>query len=32
MEVDRQYDSTPPTADCMDEDVAGALFGDFDEA
>jgi hypothetical protein len=31
MEVDRQYDSIPLTADCMDEDVAGALFGDFDE-
>jgi protein LTV1 len=31
MEVDRQFDSIPLTADCMDEDVAGALFGDFDE-
>jgi protein LTV1 len=31
MELDRQFDSIPLSADCMDEDVAGALFGDFDE-
>ena len=29
-EVDRQYDSIALTADCMDEDVAHALFGDFE--
>lgn len=32
MEVDRQFDSIPLTADCMDEDIAEALYGDFDEA
>ena len=31
VEVDRQMDSLPLTADCMDEDVAMALFGDYDE-
>lgn len=31
-EVDRQLDSIALTADCMDEDIAQALFGDFDEA
>mmetsp|Transcript_1469 Transcript_1469/g.2166 ORF Transcript_1469/g.2166 Transcript_1469/m.2166 type:complete len:520 (+) Transcript_1469:85-1644(+) len=30
-EVDRQLDSIALTADCMDEDIAQALFGDFDE-
>ncbi len=30
-EVDRQFDSIALTADCMDDDVAQALFGDFDE-
>lgn len=30
-EVDRQYDSIALTADCMDNDVAQALFGDFEE-
>jgi protein LTV1 len=31
MEVDRQFDSIPLSADCMDEDIAEALFGDFEE-
>jgi protein LTV1 len=31
QEVDRQLDSIALTADCMDEDIAQALFGDFDE-
>jgi protein LTV1 len=31
-EVDRQLDSIALTADCMDDDIAQALFGDFDEA
>lgn len=31
VEVHRQMDSIPLTADCMDEDIAAALFGDFDE-
>ena len=30
-EVDRQLDSIALTADCMDDDVAQALFGDFEE-
>jgi protein LTV1 len=30
-EVDRQLDSIALTADCMDEEIAQALFGDFDE-
>jgi len=30
-EVERQLDSIALTADCMDEDVALALFGDFEE-
>jgi len=31
LEVDRQFDSIPLTAEFMDEDIAAALFGDFDE-
>jgi protein LTV1 len=31
QEVDRQLDSIALTADCMDEEIAQALFGDFDE-
>lgn len=31
LEVDRQFDSIPLTEDCMDEEIAAALFGDFDE-
>jgi protein LTV1 len=31
VEVNRQMDSLPLTADCMDDDVAMALFGDYDE-
>jgi protein LTV1 len=31
-EVDRQLESIALTADCMDEDIAHALFDDFDEA
>ncbi|GAX19944.1 protein LTV1 [Fistulifera solaris] len=31
LEVERQFNSIPLTADCMDEDIAQALFGDFDE-
>jgi protein LTV1 len=31
LEVQRQFDSIPLTADCMEEDIAAALFGDFDE-
>jgi protein LTV1 len=31
LEVDRQFDSIPLNADCMDEEIAGALFGDYDE-
>lgn len=31
VEVSRQMDSLPLTADCMDEDVAMALFGEYDE-
>jgi len=31
MEVDRQFESIPLNAECMDEDIAEALFGDFDE-
>ncbi|KAL3935925.1 MAG: hypothetical protein SGARI_002769 [Bacillariaceae sp.] len=30
-EVDRQLDSIALTADCMDEEIAQALFGDFEE-
>ncbi|KAL3941049.1 MAG: hypothetical protein SGBAC_004531 [Bacillariaceae sp.] len=30
-EVDRQLDSIALTADCMDDDIAQALFGDFEE-
>ncbi|KAG7350582.1 low temperature viability protein [Nitzschia inconspicua] len=30
-EVDRQLDSIALTSDCMDEEIAQALFGDFDE-
>mmetsp|Transcript_29546 Transcript_29546/g.44763 ORF Transcript_29546/g.44763 Transcript_29546/m.44763 type:complete len:518 (-) Transcript_29546:60-1613(-) len=30
-EVDRQLDSIALTADCMDEDIAQALFGDFED-
>lgn len=30
LEVHRQFDSIPLTSDCMDEDIAAALFGDFD--
>ncbi|KAL3924889.1 MAG: hypothetical protein SGILL_000769 [Bacillariaceae sp.] len=32
QEVDRQLDSIALTADCMDEEIAQALFGDFDAA
>lgn len=32
FEVDRQLDAIALTPDCMDEDIAQALFGDFDEA
>lgn len=31
LEVERQFESIPLTAECMDEDIAQALFGDFDE-
>lgn len=31
MEVDRQLDSIAMTPDCMDDDIAKALFGDFEE-
>jgi protein LTV1 len=31
QEVERQLDSIALTPDCMDEDIALALFGDFDE-
>ena len=31
LEVDRQFDSIPLTEDCMEEEIAAALFGDFDE-
>ena len=31
VEVNRQLDSIPVTASCMDEEIAEALFGDFDE-
>lgn len=31
QEVDRQLDSIALTADCMDEDIANALFGDFED-
>jgi len=31
-EVDRQLESIALTADCMDEDIANALFNDFDDA
>eukprot|EP00934_Nitzschia_sp_Nitz4_P003918 Nitzschia sp. Nitz4//scaffold3_size479765//417414//422217//NITZ4_000178-RA/size479765-processed-gene-1.550-mRNA-1//-1//CDS//3329550992//3908//frame0 len=30
-EVDRKLDSIALTTECMDEDIANALFGDFDE-
>jgi protein LTV1 len=30
-EVDRQLDSIALTPDCMDDDIAQALFGDFDD-
>lgn len=30
-EVDRQLESITLTAECMDEEIANALFGDFDE-
>lgn len=30
-EVDRQLDSIALTAECMDEEIAQALFGDFDD-
>merc|ERR1712176_1290787 len=30
-EVERQLDSIALTPDCMDEDIAQALFGDFEE-
>lgn len=30
QEVDRQLESIALTADCMDDDIAQALFGDFD--
>ena len=32
QEVERQLESVVLTADCMDEDVAEALFGNFDDA
>ena len=31
QEVSRQLESIALTPDCMDDDVAQALFGDFDE-
>jgi protein LTV1 len=31
QEVDRQLESIALNADCMDEDIAAALFGDFEE-
>lgn len=31
LEVDRQLDSIPLSAEFMDEDIAAALFGDFDD-
>jgi protein LTV1 len=31
VEVHRQLESIPLSADCMDEDIAAALFGDFNE-
>jgi len=31
MELDRQLDAIDVSADCMDEDIAQALFGDFEE-